>query len=402
MKVFFNAADRLDLREFGIDIPAGRDNALRTLELLKQRWEAKGGAMPPEWLSGNTAEPPSMDDILRVHDPVYVQSLFRGGESLEGEIMRAFELVRPDGSYHRYHPGPESRPLTELFSILLSRGGGTKAAGQWALGIHPDQKEDRKSNQDHFGPETAEGEPLPTETSAEIRGGQTPPNEAFYCGGGFHHAMYSFGEGFCLYNDVLTAIRSFQDQGIIRNAWIIDVDAHKGDGTAALTQDDPTLATLSVHMAHGWPLDITAQEAATRPDRSPLSFLPSTVDIGITQNEDCDYCIRLAQGLDLLWNSRGGTVTDDAGRARPVPHPDLVYVLLGADPFEEDELPSAKLLALSRDQMCNRDRLIREFFVKRGVPAAYLMAGNYGESSWKVYSDFLSWSLGMEDESGTT
>jgi acetoin utilization deacetylase AcuC-like enzyme len=310
---------------------------------------------------------------------VYVQSLFRGGASLEAEIMRAFELVQPDGRYYRYSPNAHSRPLTELFDILLSRGGGTLAAGQWALGLHPDQLASADSN---------------PKVGASLAGKSDP--EAFYCGGGFHHAMYSFGEGFCLYNDVLTVIRRFQTEGSIQHAWIIDVDAHKGDGTAALTQDDPSVATLSIHMAHGWPLDITPQEAATRQDRSPLSFLPSTVDIGISRNEDCDYCIRLSQGLDTLWNSRGGELTDDSGRKRRVPHPDLVYVLLGADPFEEDELPSAELLSLSRDQMCSRDRLIRDFFTKNNVPTAYLMAGNYGESSWKVYSDFLGWCLGME------
>ena len=67
--------------------------------------------------------------------------------------------------------------------------------------------------------------------------------------------------------------------------------------------------------------------------------------------------------------------------------------IAGADPYEKDELPSAKLLQLSLEQLQERDLLIYDFLQDKGIPGAYLMAGGYGESSWEVYTQFLEWAL---------
>ncbi|NCN06089.1 MAG: histone deacetylase [Spirochaetales bacterium] len=356
MNLLYNPHDHLDLTDFGIQIPISKDNAAHTIENLLAQGSS---AQPPTWLISNLPPGPTKEDLLRVHTPRYVQSLFAGGASLEAELMRAFELVLPDGSYHRYDPSTANRPLGELFDILLARGGGTYGAGLYAL---------------------EEG-------------------AAFYLGGGFHHGQADFGSGFCVFNDVVTATRKLQVERKVTSVWIVDVDAHKGDGTAALTVDDPTIVTLSIHMAEGWPLDISIEEARTTPGRTELSFLPSTLDLGIPPQIDGKYCGNLGESLDSLWNNRiGGSlntgfVFDALGNRRPVPHPDLVYILMGADPFEEDELPSARFLALDRHQMHQRDQLVHKFFQERLVPTAYVMAGSYGENGWKVYTDFLTWAL---------
>jgi hypothetical protein len=65
----------------------------------------------------------------------------------------------------------------------------------------------------------------------------------------------------------------------------------------------------------------------------------------------------------------------------------------GADPYEHDELPSSRLLRLSKEQMMERDLLIYSFLKDHRVPAAYLMSGGYGERSWEVYYQFLEWAL---------
>ena len=69
--------------------------------------------------------------------------------------------------------------------------------------------------------------------------------------------------------------------------------------------------------------------------------------------------------------------------------PDLALVVDGADPYEHDELPSTRLLRLSKSQMMERDTLIHSFLQTRGIPAAYLMSGGYGERTWEVYYQFL-------------
>ena len=75
------------------------------------------------------------------------------------------------------------------------------------------------------------------------------------------------------------------------------------------------------------------------------------------------------------------------------PKPELAVVVAGVDPFEKDELPSTSDLKLSLEQMMQRDQLVYRFLKERGIPAAFLMAGGYGENSWQVYAQFLEWAL---------
>ena len=190
-----------------------------------------------------------------------------------------------------------------------------------------------------------------------------------------HHAQLDFGNGFCLLNDVVIALRKLQSEGRIRTAWVIDVDAHKGDGTAALTHGDDTITTLSIHMARGWPLDGNP----VLPDGRPHpSFIPSDIDIPIAAGEENDYNAALLEGLYRL----------DAGQ-----RPELAVVVSGADPYAKDELPSTRELRLSLAQMEARDRLVYRFLKDRRIPHAGLMAGGYGDSAWEIYSRFLTWAL---------
>ena len=190
-----------------------------------------------------------------------------------------------------------------------------------------------------------------------------------------HHAQRDYGAGFCLLNDIVIAIRKLQAETLIQTAWVIDVDAHKGDGTATLTHGDDSTTTLSIHMAHGWPLDGVPYDSTGK--RNP-SFIPSDVDIPIAAGEDHLYVSKLKEGLGKL----GGLST-----------PDLAVVVSGADPYEKDELPSTADLKLSLEQMKQRDLLVYQFLKDRDIPRAYLMAGGYGEDCWKIYAQFLEWAL---------
>jgi len=100
------------------------------------------------------------------------------------------------------------------------------------------------------------------------------------------------------------------------------VDAHKGDGTAAITAGDDSIATLSIHMAAGWPLD--QPERGATGARTP-SFHPQHRRHPGGAGEEPVYNQRLKGGLERL--AMTGT-------------PDLALVVCGADPYELDELPS--------------------------------------------------------------
>ena len=133
-----------------------------------------------------------------------------------------------------------------------------------------------------------------------------------------HHAQYDYGNGFCLLNDIVVGLRKLQHEKVIRRAWVIDVDAHKGDGTAALTRGDDTIRTLSIHMARGWPLDGAPQDSTGRPNPS---FIPSDIDIPVEAGEDTLYNDRLQAGLQQL--ERLST-------------PDLAVDVSGAEPYALD------------------------------------------------------------------
>jgi acetoin utilization protein AcuC len=64
--------------------------------------------------------------------------------------------------------------------------------------------------------------------------------------GGLHHAMRDNASGFCVFNDVVVAIRTLLAAGARRVAYV-DVDVHHGDGVQAAFYDDPRVLTISLH-----------------------------------------------------------------------------------------------------------------------------------------------------------
>lgn len=93
------------------------------------------------------------------------------------------------------------------------------------------------------------------DASALIAGGSKLAAELLWRGqaehavniaGGLHHAMAGSAAGFCVFNDVVLAIRTLLAEGAQRIAYV-DVDVHHGDGVQAAFYDDPRVLTISVH-----------------------------------------------------------------------------------------------------------------------------------------------------------
>ncbi|MDJ0815782.1 MAG: histone deacetylase [Desulfobacterales bacterium] len=317
--------------EFGIEIPIMASRAAKAFEFLSTHPDL--GPLIGRWYISKIDEPISKEDLLRVHASEYVDRLY--SDELEQEIIRTFELVDERGNYYRYNPDKAKIPLARLFDRTLATVAGTTQCCRRAL-------------KDQF---------------------------CFSFRGGMHHGHRDFGHGFCMLNDIVVAIRKLQAEEAIRTAWVIDTDAHKGDGTAALTEGDDSITTLSIHMGKGWPLDIEKSDAA---GNLHPSFIDSDIDIPMFPGEDQLYITRLRQGLDQL----GG-----------FPKPDLALVLAGVDAFELDELPSTADLKLNLEQLMQRDQLVYRFLKERKIPSAFVAAGGYGGNSWKAYAQFLEWAL---------
>lgn len=325
--ILYDPSALLDFPRYGIEIPALDSRKTRTIAFLRSHPQL--AVRESEWLYEGFDDTTKLEHLCRVHSRDYAQGFF--DERAVDRLKSAFELVNPDGTYNRWNPESAESSLEELVPSLMKMDAGTWRTGKIAL------------------------------------------EEGFchYMGGGAHHGHRDFGHGFCPVNDVAVAIRRLQSDGAVGRVWIIDVDAHKGDGSAAIFQDDDSVRTLSVHMASGWPLDGSLP-------RSHPSWTPSDIDIPIESGEERFYLNRLTEGLDRL---------AEFSRA------DMAFVLAGVDPWEGDILPSTHLLNLTMEQMNERDKLIYQFLESHGLPSAWVTAGGYGEESWRIHSAFLEWVL---------
>jgi acetoin utilization protein AcuC len=66
-------------------------------------------------------------------------------------------------------------------------------------------------------------------------------------GGGLHHAKASYGEGFCIYNDVAFCARYLRRVHGLERVMVLDTDAHAGNGTAEYFYDEPSVLLIDIH-----------------------------------------------------------------------------------------------------------------------------------------------------------
>ncbi len=66
-------------------------------------------------------------------------------------------------------------------------------------------------------------------------------------GGGLHHAKPSYGEGFCLYNDVAFCGFYLMQKYKLDRILILDTDAHAGNGTAEYFYGEPKVLFIDLH-----------------------------------------------------------------------------------------------------------------------------------------------------------
>ncbi|MFW9787618.1 MAG: histone deacetylase family protein [Candidatus Thorarchaeota archaeon] len=86
--------------------------------------------------------------------------------------------------------------------------------------------------------------------------------------GGFHHAKYGQGGGFCIFNDVAAAAYELRSQGFQR-ILIADFDVHHGNGTQSYFYEDSDVMQISFHEDPEWifPHDGFIQDIGDGPGR---------------------------------------------------------------------------------------------------------------------------------------
>jgi acetoin utilization protein AcuC len=140
-------------------------------------------------------EPASREELLGVHEEYYVRRV---------EALSAGEEVPDREDYGLGTPDTPAFPGMDL-------------ACRWLVGG------------------TLEG-------ARRIIGGE---RRVLQLGGGLHHARRNFASGFCIYNDLVVAIRELTRAGL----WVayIDIDVHHGDGVQQILYEDKRVMTISLH-----------------------------------------------------------------------------------------------------------------------------------------------------------
>lgn len=165
-------------------------------------------------------------------------------------------------------------------------------------------------------------------------------------GGGTHHAFPDSGRGFCVFNDVVVAARAPRRSGRATRFLVVDLDVHQGDGTHTAFLEDPEAFTFSVNGFRNY----------------PFRRVPGDLELDLADRT----------GDDEYLASLGKLLPQAIARSRP----DVCFYLAGADPFEGDRLGR---LALSKQGLATRDRLVRDTLVRAGVPVCVTLAGGYAE-----------------------
>jgi acetoin utilization protein AcuC len=175
--------------------------------------------------------------------------------------------------------------------------------------------------------------------------------------GGLHHAMRGHASGFCVFNDVVLAIRTLLAAGASRVAYV-DVDVHHGDGVQKAFYDDPRVLTISLH-------------------QDPRTLFPGTgfaAEVGVSAGEGTAINVALPPGTgDTGWLRAFAAVVPAAVRSFA---PDVLVTQCGCDTHHEDPLANLALTVDGqRSAIAILHQLAREVAQGRWVA---LGGGGYG------------------------
>jgi acetoin utilization deacetylase AcuC-like enzyme len=163
-------------------------------------------------------------------------------------------------------------------------------------------------------------------------------------GGGTHHAFPDRGLGYCVLNDVAIAIRDLHALDAEQRVFVIDTDAHQGNGTNEIFAGDNRVFTYSIHVGRNYP----AQKR------------PGSLDAELPRNvSGAEYLEQLDATLPMAFERFA---------------PDLAFWISGSDPHENDRFGR---MLLSDHDIAARDRAVLDLVARTRVPAVVLYGGGY-------------------------
>lgn len=146
--------------------------------------------------------PGSIEDILRVHEPGYVEAIRRHGTQSQAELSMDEKI-----DLFQHGLGTLDVPVFRgMFEASLAYVAGS------------------------------------AEAARAVRDGS---RLAFGMAGGLHHALRDKSAGFCIFNDCAIACHILRER-FDRVAYV-DIDVHQGDGVQWIFFDDASVLTCSIH-----------------------------------------------------------------------------------------------------------------------------------------------------------
>ena len=162
--------------------------------------------------------------------------------------------------------------------------------------------------------------------------------------GGTHHAFADSGQGFCVFNDVAVAIRALQRDEPLLHSFVLDLDAHQGNGTNAIFAGDPYTFTYSVHVGRNY----------------PSIKVPGSMDVPLERWASAD------QYFEALERTMPAAIEAF--------EPDVVFYIAGVDPHEKDRFGQMKLTTAD---LRRRDERAIGLCRDWGIPVVVLYGGGY-------------------------
>ena len=180
---------------------------------------------------------------------------------------------------------------------------------------------------------------------------------ACHAAGGTHHAHYSKGLGFCVFNDLAFTALNLIENGLAKKVLILDLDVHQGDGTIDICHDKNGIYTCSLHCEQNFPFQ---KRQGTR-------------DVSLDNHlEDTAYLNKLHITLKEISKEF---------------MPDIVLYDAGVDVFFGDQLGN---LDLTLEGIFKRDCNVLEHFKSRKVPVATVIGGGYSPCDSDIAKRHLS------------
>jgi len=184
---------------------------------------------------------------------------------------------------------------------------------------------------------------------------------AINLGGGYHHAKYDTGDGFCVYADICIAVEQLWRQDPDLKIMIIDLDAHQGSGYQNYFANNKKVTMFDIYNADRCPPRWEKERQYIRFNFPVYDKIGSQIYVELLEAE-------LSKALDIL---------EKEGNK-----PDLIIFNAGTDSLVGDPLGC---MDITPEAMIIRDEFVFGQAKNRKIPIIYLFSGGYTtESSYVI------------------